>query len=76
MSENKCDECVWWVKSKNWDYCLKERIFYPVGCKMMITKDDLEIERLEEFKEWLKDYRTWDEEKKERWIYERWNGES
>lgn len=73
---NECNECVWLVKDKNWDYCLKERIFYPVGCEMMITRDDLEIERMEEFKEWLKDYRTWDEERREQWIYERWNSES
>ena len=70
---NKCDECVWLVKDENWDYCLKEREFSPIDCGLPLTRDDLEIERVEEFKEWIKDYRTWDKEKKEKWIYERWN---
>lgn len=41
-----------------------------------MSKDDWEIEKLKEFKEWFKDYRTWDEERKEKWIYERWESKS
>lgn len=71
---DKCLECVWYVRIEHWDYCKVKKEYCPLSydCGDYMSKDDWEIERLKEFKEWFKDFRTWDEERKEKWIYERW----
>ena len=75
---DKCLECVWYVKNEHWDYCKKKREYYPLSydCVDDMTSDEWEIEKLKEFREWIKVFRTWDEEKKEKWFYERWKSES
>ena len=71
----KCLECVWYVRTKRLDYCKAKSEFCPlnyVNCAKFMSKDDLEIEKLKKFKEWVKEYRSWDEERKEKWFYDRW----
>ena len=72
---DRCLECVWYVRTEHWDYCKEKKEYCPLSydCVKYMSKDDWEIEKLKEFKEWFKDFRTWDEERKEKWFYERWS---